>query len=102
MTSSPRWERVEEIFHGAREQPPDNRSDFLHAACEGDVQLRRIVEALLEEDHASDTLRRHGMCRTPDDYAGAGHNAWSISDRERCRNRRHGPSLQGEGFAIEA
>src|SRR5438874_9098871 len=45
-----RFNTVEEIFHAALEQEPDQISAFLHTACEGDAVLRREVEALLASD----------------------------------------------------
>src|SRR6267154_6063821 len=38
---------IEEIFHAALDQEPDQVGGFLNAACEGDELLRREVEALL-------------------------------------------------------
>ena len=38
---------IEEIFHAALDQEPDQVGAFLDAACEGDEVLRRKVEALL-------------------------------------------------------
>src|SRR6266496_2834125 len=42
-----RLQTVEEIFHVALDQEPDQIGAFLDAACEGDEVLRRKVEALL-------------------------------------------------------
>src|SRR6058998_3545186 len=42
-----RLQTVEEIFHAALDQEPDQISAFLDKACEGDDILRRKVEALL-------------------------------------------------------
>src|SRR5437667_103329 len=41
---------IEEIFHAALDQEPDQVSAFLDTACEGDAVLRREVEALLTSD----------------------------------------------------
>src|SRR5437870_3045700 len=41
---------IEEIFHAALDQDPDQTSAFLDTACEGDAALRREVEALLTSD----------------------------------------------------
>src|SRR5437762_466798 len=38
---------VEEIFHAALDQEPDQVAQFVDTACEGDELLRRKVEALL-------------------------------------------------------
>jgi len=45
-----RLQTVEEIFHAALEQEPDQVSAFLDRACEGDAVLQREVEALLASD----------------------------------------------------
>src|SRR6266566_1730676 len=45
-----RFQTIEEIFLAALEQEPDQVSAFLDTACEGDVVLRREVEALLAAD----------------------------------------------------
>ncbi|MCY3002487.1 MAG: serine/threonine protein kinase, partial [Planctomycetota bacterium] len=39
-----------EIFHEARELPPEQRATFLLGACGKDVALRSKVEALLKAD----------------------------------------------------
>ena len=38
---------IEEIFHAALDQEPDQVARFVETACEGDELLRRKVEALL-------------------------------------------------------
>lgn len=48
--SSREWRRVSEIFGEASELPREERGSFLEAACDGDRELRREVEALLEAD----------------------------------------------------
>ena len=42
-----RLQTIEEIFHAALDQEPDQVSAFLDTTCEGDELLRRKVEALL-------------------------------------------------------
>src|SRR5438874_1694043 len=42
-----RLQTIEEIFHAALDQEPDQIGAFLDTACEGDEVLRRKVEALL-------------------------------------------------------
>ena len=42
-----RLQTIEEIFHAALDQEPEQISAFLDTACEGDELLRRKVEALL-------------------------------------------------------
>ena len=44
-----RWERVEELYHGALERDSSERVAFLQAACAGDESLRQEVESLLAE-----------------------------------------------------
>jgi TolB-like protein len=41
------WRRVEQLFHEARERPPDQWGAFLAQACGGDPSLQRDVESLL-------------------------------------------------------
>src|SRR5262245_39877127 len=42
-----RFQTIEEIYRAASDQDPETVSAFLDTACEGDVFLRRKVEALL-------------------------------------------------------
>jgi serine/threonine-protein kinase len=44
------WQRIESLYHGAREQQPEARKTYLENACGGDDSLRREVESLLEHD----------------------------------------------------
>jgi len=46
MTAA-RLQTIEEIFHAALDQEPEQTSAFLDTACEGDQLLRRKVETLL-------------------------------------------------------
>src|SRR6516162_1311552 len=45
-----RWQRVEEVFHGALERPSSERDAYLAQACGSDNELRREVESLLSND----------------------------------------------------
>jgi serine/threonine-protein kinase len=45
-----RSERIEQLYHAARERDPDQRAAFLQQACAGDEALLREVESLLGED----------------------------------------------------
>src|SRR5437867_2533405 len=45
-----RSQRVEQLYHAARERDPRERAAFLKQACAGDSTLRREVESLLAED----------------------------------------------------
>ena len=42
-----RWQQLDQLFHSALEQAPDQRAAFLDKVCAGDESLRRQVEALL-------------------------------------------------------
>ena len=42
-----RWSQIEQLYHSAREQEPDERDRFLSQACGADEELRREVESLL-------------------------------------------------------
>ena len=45
-----RWQRVEEVFHGALERPSSERDAYLAQACGSDNEFRREVESLLSND----------------------------------------------------
>src|SRR5688572_12440515 len=44
-----RWERIQELYHSARERVESDRARFLAGACAGDATLQREVEALLDQ-----------------------------------------------------
>src|SRR5713101_2808242 len=44
-----RWRQVEQIFNGAQERSPGERSAYLVAACEGDSDLLHELESLLAQ-----------------------------------------------------
>ncbi|HEX8367456.1 MAG TPA: protein kinase [Pyrinomonadaceae bacterium] len=48
------WNKIVEIFEQAVELMPDERAEFLDAACGGDDSLRREVEAMLAADEKAD------------------------------------------------
>ena len=50
-----RWQKIEQLYHTALEREPGGRSAFLDQACQGDVELRREVEALLAQGDAGDS-----------------------------------------------
>lgn len=52
-----RWQRIQELFHEAEPLPGAERSAFLVRACDGDDQLRREVESLLNAS-AGDHLEK--------------------------------------------
>jgi serine/threonine protein kinase/tetratricopeptide (TPR) repeat protein len=49
----PRWERLWELFHAAREQPASERLAWVAASCDDDAELRREVEELLAAEAAA-------------------------------------------------
>src|SRR6266516_3072645 len=49
-----RLQTIEEIFHAALDQEPDQVARFVDTACEGDELLRRKVEALLASHQLAD------------------------------------------------
>src|SRR5216110_1984342 len=51
-----RLQTIEEIFHAALDQEPDQVGAFLDAACEGDEVLRRKVESLLASHQLADSF----------------------------------------------
>lgn len=54
-----RWQKIEELFHSALQRKPDERRGFLDEACEGDVELGKRVEALLESlEEAGDFIEQ--------------------------------------------
>jgi hypothetical protein len=44
-----RWQRIESIYHSALQREPDTRNAFLAGACQGDEELRRELESLLDQ-----------------------------------------------------
>src|SRR5215468_7073233 len=50
-----RWRRVEQLYHAARERPPEERDRFLEGACAND-ELRAEVESLLQNDSEADVF----------------------------------------------
>jgi serine/threonine protein kinase len=53
---SERWQRVEQLYHSALEQPPADREAFLAAACARDAGLQQQVEILLAQSSPTETL----------------------------------------------
>ena len=51
-----RWRKIEELYHVAQARDSNDRSAFLAAACQGDVELHREVEALLAQDEDGQIL----------------------------------------------
>lgn len=46
-----RWERSKSIYWNAMEIDPSGRGPYLESACEGDPELRREVDSLIEAHH---------------------------------------------------
>src|SRR5262245_36556596 len=53
--SGKRPQRIEQIYHDARERHPAERAAFLEQACFGDESLQREVESLLAKDGVTPT-----------------------------------------------
>ena len=60
MTSD-RWQRLERLYHAARERSPSERAGFLAEACGDDTALRRDLESLLSHDGSDDFLETRGL-----------------------------------------
>jgi serine/threonine-protein kinase len=56
-----RWQRLQQLFEAALEQPEEARGVFLDQACGDDAALRRAVERLLREDATSDQALHAGI-----------------------------------------
>lgn len=54
-----RWQRIETLYHAARECEPAERAAFLNHGCQGDEELRRKVELLLAQDSTSEKILDH-------------------------------------------
>ena len=44
-----RWEQIEKLFHAAWQVPAERREIFLAGRCGGDDDMRRAVDALLNQ-----------------------------------------------------
>lgn len=73
-----RWQRMEQLFHAALEQPPERRADFLDRACGSDRALRLDLESLLASASAGDSLlERPAMAHSGlADNSGAEQPSW--------------------------
>jgi serine/threonine protein kinase/Flp pilus assembly protein TadD len=64
------WEQVREIFDGALEHAPDQRSRFLDDVCANDEEVRREVESLLASlDGAESFLETPAVAKVADQIA---------------------------------
>jgi serine/threonine protein kinase/tetratricopeptide (TPR) repeat protein len=61
---SPRWERIQEIFHRALEIQPSEQREYLRTACGGDESLMAELLAMLEEDAGGASLLEGGFPRS--------------------------------------
>jgi serine/threonine protein kinase/WD40 repeat protein len=55
MSKTERWDTIERLFRAALEEAPEDRSAFLDSACQGNVPLRKLVDALLQQNDSSDS-----------------------------------------------
>ena len=53
-----RLRQVEDLYHSAWEQAPEQRGGFLAEACRGDEELRREVKSLLAQSSSGDVMER--------------------------------------------
>ena len=51
-----RWRQIEDLYHAALEQRPQNRTTFLLEACQGDEELRKEIESLLAQASSNSEL----------------------------------------------
>jgi serine/threonine protein kinase/tetratricopeptide (TPR) repeat protein len=56
VTTPESWERIKEVFGGALECAPADRTAYLDAACAGDAALRAEVDSLLAEHAQTNAL----------------------------------------------
>ena len=59
MTSPERWQRIEEVFQSAIDQPPERRLAFVAETCGDDVELRSLIENLLSRDWEESPVIAH-------------------------------------------
>lgn len=58
MTSD-RWRLVQDLYHAASDMPPAERAVFIAQNCDGDENLRREVEELLQQSEAPGSILDH-------------------------------------------
>jgi eukaryotic-like serine/threonine-protein kinase len=56
--SGERWQQIEKLYHGALEQAPAVRPEYLKLHCDDDSELRREVESLLAQGSGEGVLDR--------------------------------------------
>jgi len=72
-----RWERIQEVFHGAAARGGPERLRYLETSCDGDPGLRAEVESLLAADARSSSLVDGGLAP----LAGAALGAMPVPER---------------------
>src|SRR2546427_4226807 len=45
-----RWEKIERLYHAARELDQDLQARFIDEACRSDLEMRRQIDDLLKQD----------------------------------------------------
>jgi eukaryotic-like serine/threonine-protein kinase len=55
MMTADRWKAVEELFHRALDMPEKERAAFIEANCQGDPDMLREVQSLIDSDSAAST-----------------------------------------------
>lgn len=50
------YQRIDAVFSAALDLPPEKQNDFLADACNGDLELRRMVEKLLAAESVSEEV----------------------------------------------
>jgi serine/threonine protein kinase len=63
-----RWAQIEDLFHRAAECDANRRAALLDEACNGDLELRREVEALLSSDVSAGTHVKAAVRSGLDDF----------------------------------
>ena len=56
-----RWEQVARLYEAALERPEEDRAAYVDDSSAGDEELRREVESLLAQEHATGVLDRPAM-----------------------------------------
>ena len=63
-----RWARLKPLFHGALEQPPSGRAEWLRHACPDDEALREEITALIaSHETAGNFLEEPAAVQLPDE-----------------------------------
>jgi len=72
-----RWDRLKPLFHGALEQPPSRRADWLRGASD-DAQLREEVLGLLRSHDTAGAFLEEPVLLEPDDADNPDHTVRQI------------------------